>query len=76
MKARLSKLQIFKNAEIAFINAEKNYFELLDKHKKYRLEYGVSEVEKDFKKQSDIAKRKVDQARQKMKKAKDDLEGN
>lgn len=70
MKAKLTKLQVFKNAEREFLNFNKNHEELLESHKRYRAEYGVSEVEANFKKKEELSKKRLEQFRSKMQKAK------
>lgn len=73
MKAKLTKLQVFKNAERDFLNYKKTYENIVDSHKKYRAEYGVSEVEANFKKQDDYAKKRLSDLKKRMDKAKLDM---
>lgn len=73
MKAKLTKLQVFKNAERDYLNYKKTYQDILDSHKKYRAEYGVSEVEANFKKQEDYAKKRLADLKKRMDKAKLDM---
>ncbi|MGL4980806.1 MAG: hypothetical protein ACRCZ9_09320 [Fusobacteriaceae bacterium] len=70
MKAKLTKQQVFNNAERDYNNYKKTHQEILDSHKKYRAEYGSSEVEMNFKKQEDFAKKRLADLKKKMDKAK------
>ncbi|MGL4533653.1 MAG: hypothetical protein ACRC0V_03615 [Fusobacteriaceae bacterium] len=74
MKAKLTKLQVFKNAEREFLNYQKNHENLLASHKKYRLEYGISEVEVNLKRKEELSKKRLENFKIKMKKAKLDME--
>lgn len=73
MKAKLTKLQVFKNAERDYLSYTKTYENILGSHKKYRAEYGVSEVEANFKKQEDYAKKRLMDLKKRMDKAKLDM---
>lgn len=73
MKAKLTKLQIFKNAERDYLGYKRTYEDIVESHKKYRAEYGISEVEMNFKKKEELAKKRLADLKKKMDKAKLDL---
>ncbi len=74
MKARLSKKQIFNNAERDYHNFERIHATLLENHEKYRKEYGRDEAEGNFKKQEDFSKKRLNDLKKRFEKAKLDME--
>ena len=70
MKAKLSKKQIFNNAERDFNNYQRIHANLLESHEQYRKEYGTDETEANFRKQEDFSKKKLNDLKKRFEKAK------
>lgn len=73
MKAKLTKEQVFKNAERDYLGYKRIYADLVESHKRFRSEYGVSEAETNFKKHEESARKRLGDLKKKMDKAKLDL---
>lgn len=73
MKAKLTKEQVFKNAERDYLNYKRTYADIVESHKRFRAEYGVSEAETNFKRKEESARMRLGDLKRKMDKAKLDL---